>query len=177
MIPRESSTRLSGAGNLHRGTPVIKLVHWSGNTQHDENGVDREKSGRGLYVEQATQHEIPSEAGGAEAKDISHNGHIPLPLNGNVVFAHFLSEADYNRTIGAGERRFSAPTENRYINRVDKLMCRLGLSRFVGQPYVSLFALTPETYKESLKRGQSHALGGNTALSALRARSMRGRCS
>jgi hypothetical protein len=43
-------------------------------------------------------------------------------------------------------------------------MCRLGLTRFVGQPYVSLFTITQETYRESLNRGQSHALGGNTAL-------------
>src|ERR1700758_3958043 len=129
-----------------------------------------EKKAAGAYMSSKPHStRFRAKLAGAEAKDISHNGHIPLPLNGNVVFAHFLSEADYNRTIGAGEPRFSAPTENRYINRVDKLMCRLGLSRFVGQPYVSLFALTPETYKESLKRGQSHALGGNTALSALRA--------
>ena len=101
---------------------------------------------------------------GAEAKDVSHNGHIPLPLNGEVFFAHFLSEVSYNRTIGSGEPRFSAPTENRYIDRLDKLMCRLGLTRFVGQPYVSLFTITQETYRESLNRGQSHASGGHIAL-------------
>ena len=124
-----------------------------------------EKKGAGAYMSSkphSTRFRV--KLAGAEAKDISHNGHIPLPLNGDVVFAHFLSEADYNRTIGAGEPRFSAPTENRYINRVDKLMCRLGLTRFVGQPYVSLFTITQETYRESLNRGQSHASGGHTAL-------------
>jgi hypothetical protein len=43
-------------------------------------------------------------------------------------------------------------------------MCRLGLTRFVGQPYVSLFAITLETYKESLTRGRNHASGGRPAL-------------
>ena len=65
-----------------------------------------------------------------------------LPLTEEVVCAHFLSEADYNRTIAVGAPRYSAPTENRYVAQVENLMCRLDLSRFVGQPYVSLFAIT-----------------------------------
>jgi hypothetical protein len=101
---------------------------------------------------------------GSEVKDVSHSGQLVQPVNGEVVFAHFLSEADYNKTIGIGEPRFSGPTEKKYVEQVDRLMCRLGLTRFVGQPYVSLFAITWETYKESVNRGQSHASGGHTAL-------------
>jgi hypothetical protein len=74
---------------------------------------------------------------------------IARPKKGQVVFMHFLSPKSYREYQAKGER-YSHNDAVEDDHAIDTMLQSIGRTECMGKPFLSMFAMTCETYKAVL---------------------------